>query len=111
MRASRLVAAVFLGLCLASSGPVVVASAGTQPALQTPEQFLGFRVGADTRLARWDKIVEYLKLVESASDRVRVRELGKSTEGNPFIALEISAADTLTIGSIRPVSARLPLAS
>ena len=65
-----------------------------QAALQTPEQFLGFKVGADTKLARWDKIVEYMKLVQGASDRVRVRELGKSTEGNPFIAVEIPAPDT-----------------
>ena len=95
MRPSRFVLAVVLGCCLVSSGPLVSASAGFPPALPTPEQFLGFRVGADTKLARWDKIVEYLKLVEAASDRVRVRELGKSTEGNPFIALEIASADTL----------------
>ncbi len=68
---------------------------GQAAALKTPEQFLGFRVGTDTKLARWDKIVEYLKLVEGASDRVRVRELGKSTEGHPFIAVEIASADTL----------------
>ncbi|MGE5199192.1 MAG: M14 family zinc carboxypeptidase, partial [Rhodospirillaceae bacterium] len=95
MRASRFVLAVVLGLCLAGSSPTLVAGAGTPPALPTPEQFLGFRVGADTKLARWDKIVEYFRLVEGASDRVRVRELGKSTEGNPFVVLEIAAADTL----------------
>src|SRR5689334_15235542 len=63
--------------------------------LPTPEQFLGFRVGADTKLARWDKIVEYLKLVDAASDRVNLRELGKTTLGHPFIALEISSSDTI----------------
>src|SRR5215210_8865273 len=63
--------------------------------LQSPEQFLGFRVGADNKLARWDKIVEYMKLAAANSDRVRIRELGKTSSNNPFIALEISAADTL----------------
>ena len=95
MRVSRFLLAVMLGLCVASSGRLLLASPGTPPALPTPEQFLGFRVGADTKLARWDKIVEYFRLVEGASDRVRVRELGKSTEGNAFIALEIAAPDTL----------------
>jgi Zinc carboxypeptidase len=95
MRASRFVLAVVLSLCLASSGPIVVAGAGTQPPLQTPEQFFGFRVGADTKLARWDQIVEYFRLVESASDRIRVRELGKATEGQPFVLLEIASAGTL----------------
>jgi hypothetical protein len=71
-------------------------TAGTQtPTLQTPEQFLGFRIGTDNKLARWDKIVEYMKLVSQTSDRVRYRELGKTTNGNPFIALEIASPDTL----------------
>ncbi len=67
----------------------------TNNQLPTPEQFFGFRIGADTKLARWDKIVEYLKLVDAASDRVTLRELGKTTLGNPFIALEISSTDTI----------------
>src|SRR2546423_15559362 len=63
--------------------------------LQTPEQFLGFKVGADNKLVRWDKIVEYMKLAAANSDRVRFRELGRTSQNNPFIALEISAPDTL----------------
>src|SRR6476661_4106218 len=63
--------------------------------LQTPEQFLGYRVGADNKMIRWDKIVEYFKLAAASSDRVHYRELGKSSDGNPFVALEISAPETL----------------
>ena len=36
-----------------------------------------------------------MTLVSQSSDRVRLRELGKSTNGAPFIALEISAPETL----------------
>jgi len=36
-----------------------------------------------------------MKLASSNSDRVRYRELGKTSNGNPFIVLEISSADTL----------------
>jgi hypothetical protein len=68
---------------------------GRAGALQTPEQFLGFKVGADTKLARWDKIVEYMRLVAAASDRVRVQDLGTTTDGNPFISVEVSSPDTL----------------
>src|SRR5471030_2020608 len=71
---------------------LVATAAGT---LQTPEQFLGFKVGADNKLIRWDKIVDYMKLAATNSDRVRFRELGKTSDNNPFIALEISAPDTL----------------
>lgn len=63
--------------------------------LPTPEQFLGFRVGEDKKLARWEKIVEYMSLIAKGTDRVRLRELGKSTNNNPFILLEISSADTI----------------
>src|ERR1700704_4423228 len=63
--------------------------------LQSPERFLGFKVGADNKLARWDKIVDYMKLAAANSDRVRFRELGKTSNNNPFIALEISSAETL----------------
>ncbi len=68
---------------------------GRGPVAPAPEQFIGFKVGADNKLARWDKIVEYMKLVAAGSDRVRFRELGKTSQGNPFIALEIASPETL----------------
>src|SRR5262245_32579090 len=79
-------------LTIAIASTVLASAAGTLP---SPEQFLGFRVGTDHKLARWDRIVEYMKLAAANSYRVRVRELGKSSDDNPFIALEISAPDTL----------------
>ncbi len=72
-----------------------VLTASAAGSLQTPEQFLGFKVGADNKLVRWDKIVDYMKLAAAGSDRIRYRELGKSSNGNPFVVLEISAPDTL----------------
>ena len=81
-----------ISLVLALAATLAVTAAGS---LQPPEQFLGHKVGADNKLARWDKIVDYMKLAATNSDRVRFRELGKTSTGNPFIALEISAPDTL----------------
>ncbi|HSG00930.1 MAG TPA: M14 metallopeptidase family protein [Vicinamibacterales bacterium] len=81
---------------------VLVAAAALAPgvraapqAIQTPEQFAGFRIGSDSKLVGWERIVEYMRLVADASPRVHVRELGKSTNGLPFIAVEISAPATL----------------
>ena len=56
---------------------------GATAGLPTPEQFAGHPIGADNKLVRWDRIVEYMKLAAQASDRVRLRELGKSTNGQP----------------------------
>ena len=72
--------------------PAAAVAAGTVP---SPEQFIGFKVGTDNRLARWDRIVEYMKTVAAGSDRVRFRELGKTNNGNPFVMLEIASAETL----------------
>src|SRR5262244_2960746 len=88
MNCRRLVSTFALALACT----LIATAAGT---LQTPEQFFGFRIGADNKLARWDKIVDYMKLAAANSDRVRFRELGKTSSNNPFIALEISAPDTL----------------
>ena len=72
--------------------PSALRAAGT---LQAPEQFIGFPVGADRKLVRWDTIVEYLRLADAESDRVQMRELGLTNHGNPFVLLEISSPDTL----------------
>src|SRR6266478_9753432 len=63
--------------------------------IPSPQQFLGFRVGEDKKLARWEKIVEYMRVIANGSDLLRLRELGKTTNDNPFILLEISSADTI----------------
>lgn len=80
---------------LAALVALLVSFAGAQQAVPTPEQYFGFRMGTDNKLARWDKIVQYFQQIAAATDRVRYRELGKSTNGNPFVALEIASADTL----------------
>src|SRR6187399_3114287 len=79
-------------IALALMSTLIATAAGT---LQTPEQFIGFKVGTDNKLARWDKIVDYMKVVAAGSDRVRFRDLGKTSQGNSLIALEISGLDTL----------------
>src|SRR5215472_10381484 len=64
-------------------------------AVPSPEQYFGFRIGTDKKLVRWDKIVEYMQKAAAESDRVRFRNLGPTTNGNPFLMLEISSAANL----------------
>ena len=52
--------------------------------IPSPEEFFGHQMGADRKLARWDRVVEYFNVL-GKSPCVKVTELGKSTEGNPFI--------------------------
>ena len=90
---ARSLVVALAALVITTAAPRLTAQTGAR--LATPAEFLGFQVGADNKLARWDKIVEYMRLVSAATDRVRLRELGKSTDGNPFIVLEIASPDTL----------------
>ncbi len=69
-----------------------IASAETIP---TPEQYFGFKIGADRKIARYDKMVAYFQKLAAASDRVTYRNLGSTTGGNPFVMLEIASPATL----------------
>lgn len=71
-----------------SVAPLVVPSA--RAAVLSPAEFLGRPVGEDRVLFDWDTIVRYLRQVESQSDRVEIEELGRSTEGRPFLLVKIA---------------------
>lgn len=73
-----------------------VATPAWPQSLPTPEEFLGFKVGTDRKLASWAQVVDYMSRAAKASDRVRLAELGKSTMGNAFIMLTISSPRNLS---------------
>ncbi len=58
-----------------------------------PEDVLGFRVGTDRKLADMFEIIDYFHQLDNTSDRVLVREVGKTTEGHPFIVAIITSED------------------
>ncbi len=84
--------ALALVLALASG---TTAPRGVAADVPTPEAHLGFRPGADYRLAAWGDVVGYFKKVAAASDRVALNVLGKSTEGRELIAAAVSAPGTV----------------
>ena len=67
-----------------------------QTVVPSPEDFFGFRMGADYKIASWPQIVNYFKLLDERSDKLRVKTLGETTEGNPFIMVIITSADNMT---------------
>ena len=66
-----------------------------QNTITTPEDFFGFQMGADRQLARWDRIVEYYYQLEKESDRLKVINMGPSSEGHPFLLLVITSPENL----------------
>jgi hypothetical protein len=76
--------------------------------LQNPEQFAGFRMGTDRKLVRWEKIVEYMRLADAASPRIKTEELGKTSNGHPYISVTISSPKTIAeLDSYRATQRRL----
>ena len=63
--------------------------------ITSPKTFFGFDAGQDGDMARWDKIVEYFYLLEKQSDRIKVVNMGETTEGNEFLQVIISSEDNI----------------
>ena len=75
---------------------LLLASTAIATAQTSPEKFFGFQLGADRKMARWDKIVEYFMLLEKESGgRMKVINMGPTTEGNPFLMAIISSPANL----------------
>jgi hypothetical protein len=60
-----------------------------------PESHFKHPIGVDRELLDWDQVVSYFQALAKSSDKIRVRELGKTAEGRPFIAATISSSDTI----------------
>ena len=90
---------------------LAVLALGTVPAraaVPSPAEFLGFEVGADRTLADWTQIAAYFHALDAASPRVLVREVGRTTEGRPFLLVAISSeANMERLEDIRAASLRL----
>lgn len=63
--------------------------------IPTPSEYLGFEVGEDRKLAGWEQITGYFNLLDGASDRLQVVDIGRSTEDNPVLMAVISSAENL----------------
>ena len=74
---------------------VGVVSAIAQKSITSPESAFGFKLGADRKLADWSQLTAYYKKLSIESNRIRYEELGKTTEGRPFVAVTISAPENI----------------
>ncbi|MDQ3129203.1 MAG: M14 family metallopeptidase [Acidobacteriota bacterium] len=61
----------------------------------SPKSVLGFQPTDDKTIADWSQINDYFRRLDAASDKVAVREIGKTTLGKPMIAAFISSADNI----------------
>ena len=76
--------------------------------ITSPEAFFGFQLGSDRQMARWDKIVDYFRLLDQQSEKIQVIDMGSSTEGHPFLLVIISSRENLAnLEHLREVNAQI----
>jgi len=98
----RTVASLLVLLSLATSAATRAA------AVPAPESFVGHPVGADRQLAPWPKVLEYLRAVDAASDRVSIEVAGRSTLGNEMpVVILTSPANQAKLERYREIARRL----
>jgi hypothetical protein len=99
-RAVLLVALAALGL------PTAARSAAAD--VPSPEAHFGFRMGAEGRIATTEQIEAYFEAVASHSDRVKIVDIGPTTEGHRTIGAIVSSADNIrNLDRIRAANQRL----
>ncbi|MBO6574372.1 MAG: hypothetical protein JJ896_03065 [Rhodothermales bacterium] len=95
-------------LLLVAAGLLAPAVQAQSPPVPSPEQFFGHEMGADRKLARWDRLVEYYELLDASSDRLTAVNVGPSTMGNPFLVLFITSPENMArLDELKAINALL----
>ena len=96
-------------LCFPSLLLLLVLRSAAVGQITPPEKFFGFQLGADRKMARWDKIVDYFHVMEKESGgRMKVINMGPTSMGNPFLMAIISSpANLANLDRIKRINAQL----
>ena len=85
------------GLCFAQKIPA-------------PEEILGFKVGADFHLATYEQAMEYFRILEKSSPRIKLFEIGKTSMGKTMTYAVITSEENMTrLDRLKDISKRLSL--
>ena len=76
-------------------GAILLFALAIAAQVPSPKSVLGFNPTDDKTIADWQQITDYFAKLDKASDRVLVREIGKTTLGKPLIVAFISSPDNI----------------
>ena len=63
--------------------------------IPTPEDYFGFPMGTEGKLAAYPDVLDYMQLIAAESDRVEYERIGETTMGNDYSTVLISSPDNL----------------
>lgn len=86
---------------------MITAPAAAQ-SVPTPQEYFGFELGADRKLADWDQLTRYYEKLAETSRRITVDTLGATTMGRPFVMVTAtSEANQARIDELREIQLKL----
>jgi len=75
-----------------------------------PEKFFGFKPGTDRMLFTYEKMIEYLKVLDSQSERIKLLEIGNSPMGKPMYIAFISSGENINnLQTLKDINKKLAL--
>ena len=79
-------------------------------AVVTPADFFGFQPGTDRELFTYEKLIDYLNMLDTGSDRLKLVEIGQSPMGKQMYIAFISSAENIRdLERLREINRRLAL--
>jgi hypothetical protein len=87
---------------------IATASVASAQAVPTPESFFGHRVGADYKLIDYKQSIDYFRQLAGASNKIKLAEVGKTSNGMPWtIAFISSPANLAKLDRLKDISLRI----
>jgi hypothetical protein len=75
--------------------PLLAALAFAQSAVPTPESVIGFKPGTDYKLMDYEDLTKYFRALAAKTQRMKLLEVGKTSEGRPHLLALISSEENL----------------
>ncbi|MDQ8165083.1 MAG: M14 family metallopeptidase, partial [Gemmatimonadota bacterium] len=105
-RAPRVLIAAAAFAFIGATAPGAVAQG--RPAIPTPESVFGFKVGADSQLIDYDQSINYFRKLAAASPRMKLIEVGKTSNGKPWTVVLMSSPQNLAqIERLKQINQRI----
>src|ERR1017187_1763403 len=92
-------------------GHILVFSSPLPAAVPTPESVLGYKPGADFKLATYEDALDYFRKVAATSDRIKLVNVAKTTQKRDwFMAFISDPANLAQLDHYKDVARRLSVA-
>ncbi len=78
--------------------------------IKTPQEFFGFKPGADRMLFDYEKLIKYFEQLDKSSSKIKLEKIGSSPMGKPmYIAFISSEKNINDLDNIKKVNRKLAL--